>query len=65
MGAAVRETFCFFFHSSIPMDVPDSAAAGAGTQEGPFLTLDLQPCNSDSVISANTLALASIKYDIL
>lgn len=65
MGAEVRETFCFFFPTSIPADLPDPAAAGAGIQEGPFLTLDLQPCNSESIVSANTLALAYIKYDIL
>lgn len=65
MGAEVRETFCFFLPTSIPVDLPDSAAAGVGTQEGPFLTLDLQPRNSKSIVSANTLALACIKYDIL
>lgn len=65
MGAEVRETFCRFFPTSIPVDLPDSAAAGVVTQEGPFLTLDLQTHNSESIVSSNTLALAYIKYDIL
>lgn len=55
----------FFLATIIPVDSPGfpcgcaaAAAAVVGIHEGRFLTLDLQPYKSKSIISANKLALA-------